>query len=215
MDLDGLFEATGLSPDDDATQIEPGKLDDDPEAPDIPFLQAVERKIGLPLGEIVAIIAAAATIVGMCLLLRKFNGKVVPSWSINPPKKSTSTTSTFISSKHITLNSILSLFSTTTEVLLAYLLTKSLTKSTWLWFMGKKDRKLADMTVFYKVAKKSWKGAVSLILMLKWKYVFAIRLSVNQLMTELSKKFCRNRSYHRPCAPTLRLFRSTTHIFAH
>jgi hypothetical protein len=173
MDLDDLMgAATGSAPDDDATQIKPGKLDDDPETPDIPFLQAVERKTGLPLGELLAIIAAAGTIVGMCILLWRFDNKIAPSWSYSPHRNSNSTMDSFVASKHITLNSILSLFSTATEILLAYLLTKSLTKSTWLWFMGK-DRNLADMTVFYKVAKKSWKGAVSLIWRLKWRYEFA------------------------------------------
>jgi hypothetical protein len=165
-----LFDNVEISADDDATQIKPKSLSDDPDASDNKLVEAVEQKTGLPLGELLAIVAAALTIVGMCILLWRFDNKIAPSWSYNPRGNSNSRFGAFFASRHITINSILSLFSTVTEILLAYLLTKSLTKSTWLWFMGNEDRNLADMTVFYKVAKKSWKGAVSLIRLVKWRY---------------------------------------------
>jgi len=134
----------------------------------------VEAKAAAPdwaIWEIAALIGAAVTIAAMCVFLFEFDKAPLPPWAQGLPNIYKHSQVMTVLARHVTIPSILDLFKSAIVLMLGYPLTKALSKLTWLWYMGNETQRLADITTFHKVVKRSWKGAFRLIWILKGKYV--------------------------------------------
>jgi len=100
----------------------------------------------------------------MCLFLWHFENGPAPTRSYSLPNSVPG------KSRHISLNAILELFSTTARFALGFSLTKALGQLTWVWFR-KRNRQLADFSVFDQVAKSSPVRSLKLVMMLKARLV--------------------------------------------
>jgi hypothetical protein len=116
--------------------------------------------------ELGALLLSALTIVGMALFLWVYDGKPAPRWSYNY-KDALTDLAPVVKAKQVTINSILSLFSTASRILLGLPLAKALGQLMWVHYLGKKDRKLADVAIFDKAMRKNHRGAMELVWMLK------------------------------------------------
>jgi hypothetical protein len=101
----------------------------------------------------------------MVAFLRVYNGQPVPHWShhfkdSDPP---------WVKASRVTFNAVLSVFSKASALGLGFAMTRAMAKLTWDWFMGKRDRKLADLGTFHKAAQKDPVGAAQLLWMLRGK----------------------------------------------
>jgi len=133
-----------------------------------------EKKSDWWLYEMGALFLSAVTIVLMCVFLLSYDGLEAPSWSSSSDNgRFLEGTPQTVKAQRVNFSSILALFGTLTQALLAIPLAKGLGLLTWIYFTGKNDRKLADFTVFDSAAKKSNKGAAKLLWMLKGKH-FAV-----------------------------------------
>lgn len=112
--------------------------------------------------EVLYLVGAAIVIAGMSLFLQRFDGLPLPSWSTSSDNSNLAA-----AANHVNPTSILELFSSTIKLLLIYPLGKALTRLTWVWFVGKEDRKLTDITLFHETWAQKPVAATKLIFMLK------------------------------------------------
>jgi Protein of unknown function (DUF3176) len=116
--------------------------------------------------ELGALLLSALTIVGMGLFLWIYDQHPAPNWSYNY-KDALTNLDPAVKAKQLTLNSMLSPFSTASRVLLGLPLAKALGQLMWVHYLGRKDRKLADVAIFDKAMRKDHRGAMELVWMLK------------------------------------------------
>jgi Protein of unknown function (DUF3176) len=119
--------------------------------------------------ELLSLLLAALFIVGMSVFLWWYDGGPAPTWSYIAIAKRHKHIPPWLASRRITFNAILTIFSKGITICLGYSIAKAMAKLTWIWYMGKENRRLADIEKFNKAAKKSWKGSAQLIWMLKFR----------------------------------------------
>jgi Protein of unknown function (DUF3176) len=111
------------------------------------------------LWEFGALLLCGIIIGGMAGFLKRYDGRPAPTWSFHfkdadPP---------WLRANRITFNAILSIFSKAASLCLLYAMSQAMAKLTWIWFFGEKDRKLADLDLFYEVAQKSTSSSLKLL----------------------------------------------------
>jgi hypothetical protein len=99
--------------------------------------------------EILGIVVSALSLVGLCILLKCFDGKADPKWSYT---LSATSDSPVAKSRTISLNSIISLFSGLARVCLVIPLASGVSQLKWVWFAQDK-RVLTDFTAFDAAAR--------------------------------------------------------------
>lgn len=97
--------------------------------------------------ELFGVLGSAALIIGIAIILHRFDGKRQPSW------------------KHVSLNSLISWLSTAARFFLLVPITRGLGQLKWVWF-AKKERPLSDLEEFDS-ASRSVPGSIKLLWRLK------------------------------------------------
>jgi hypothetical protein len=100
--------------------------------------------------ELIGVFGSALALIGIVLMLSKLNNKPLPSWAspqdycVKIPK--TSITKCY-GSKGVSVNSVISWFSTVAKICVLIPITKGLGQLKWVWF-AEKRRTLADFETF-------------------------------------------------------------------
>lgn len=97
--------------------------------------------------ELFGVLGSAALIIGIAIILNRFDGKRQPSW------------------KHVSLNSLISWLSTAARFFLLMPITRGLGQLKWVWF-AEKERPLSDLEDF-DFASRGVPGSAKLLWKLK------------------------------------------------
>lgn len=118
--------------------------------------------------ELIGVFGSALCLIGIVIMLSKLNDKPLPTWAspqdycVKIPK--TSTTKCY-SSKGVSVNSVVSWFSTVAKICVLIPITKGLGQLKWVWF-AEKERTLADLETFDS-ATRGLTGSALLVWKLK------------------------------------------------
>jgi hypothetical protein len=118
--------------------------------------------------ELVGVFGSLFALIGIVILLSKLNNKPLPSWAspqdycVKVPK--TSITKCY-GSKGVSVNSVISWFSTVAKICVLIPITKGLGQLKWVWF-AEKERTLADLETFDS-ATRGLAGSALLVWKLK------------------------------------------------
>ena len=109
--------------------------------------------------EIFGLVASGLAIIGVCMILLAFNNKTAPKWTVTVWH----TDREF----DFTINSLMSIVSTTGSICAMIPVTKCLSQLKYLWFF-EKDRTLADLDTFDS-ASRGKAGSAKLLWRLRFK----------------------------------------------
>ncbi|KAH7359275.1 hypothetical protein B0T11DRAFT_300197 [Plectosphaerella cucumerina] len=126
----------------------------------------LERVIAVPekwyyLWEVIGLVFSAAAIVAICVVVKEFNGKPLPHWSITLPGRQ--------DDFRLTLNALLSILSVFGSTCAMIPITKGVSQLKYIWFI-EQDRNLADLEVF-DAASRGKLGSAMLIWKLRFKHL--------------------------------------------
>ena len=133
----------------DSHVVEVGHENGEPQAPKVSLYERLLEKMWL--FEFFALTVSLLAMIGMILLLVFTKGSPPPVWEIRPPHTKPLA---------VTLNSVLSIFSTLVKSTVLIPVVASLGELKWLWF--RKGRSLGDMQV-YDGAAKGPLGALAML----------------------------------------------------
>jgi hypothetical protein len=147
-------------------QIEPKPRDLHGESPPLSKITTEREKADFWWWEIFGVLGSALSIVGLSILLCRYNNKPEPTfWSYTYTGESDSLTG---KSASVSLNSIIALFSSLSRLCLIAPLARGVAQLKWVWFAQDK-RELTDFTAFDAAARGGLKGNALLLWRLKGK----------------------------------------------
>jgi len=129
--------------------------------------------------EIAGVVGSALALMGIIIFANHFDNGPTPSWSMTVAKYNKTFT--------VTMNSILSLLSTTAKICVLIPVTKGLGQLKWIWF-AKRERSLRDIETF-ESASRGLTGSALLMWKLKFKYEFRIEWSSSRTNSRLCRHF--------------------------
>jgi hypothetical protein len=103
---------------------------------------------------LLGVLGSALAILGLCILLKIFDGNPLPSWSYK------------IARFHITLNSVIEAISIVARLGLLIPITRGLSQLKWVWF-AEKERSLTDLRYLEAASGQSVLDSIKLIWSLK------------------------------------------------